>query len=58
MSTSTIGVQRIVPRGSVGWQSSHSPPKPDEDDDEEAPERKSRYGSKKPGTGQIVDRKA
>jgi hypothetical protein len=59
MTTSSIGVQRILPRRGPGWQGANpSPRRSDEADRERKSANDAERSPPEPGTGQIVDRNA
>lgn len=59
MTTSSIGIQRILPRRGPGWQGANpSPRRSDEADRDRTPESDTERSPPEPGTGHIVDRDA
>jgi hypothetical protein len=59
MTTSSIGVQRILPRRGPGWQGANpSPRRSEEADGDRKPVADTERPPPEPGTGHIVDRNA
>jgi hypothetical protein len=59
MTTSSIGVQRILPRRGATWQGANpSPRRSDDADHDRKPASDTERSPPEPGTGRIVDRDA